>query len=32
MLTRPGKAAEIAGRIAAEYAERSGKTPTVLVP
>jgi len=32
MLTRPGAAADVAGRVASDYAERSGKTPTVLVP
>jgi galactokinase len=32
MLTRPGTAADVARCIAAEYAARAGKTPTVLVP
>jgi galactokinase len=32
MLTRPGTAADVARRIAAEYSSRSGRKPTVLVP
>jgi galactokinase len=32
MLTRPGTAAAGAGRVAADYTARTGKTPTVLVP
>jgi galactokinase len=32
MLARAGTGADVAQRIAASYAERSGRTPTVLVP
>jgi galactokinase len=32
MLVKPGTGAAVASRIAADYAARSGKTPTVLVP
>jgi galactokinase len=32
MLARPGTAAAVAGRVAATYAARTGKAPTVLVP
>lgn len=32
MLTKPGRAREVANAVAAEYAARSGKAPTVLVP
>jgi galactokinase len=32
MLTKPGTASGVAQRIAADYAAKSGKTPTVLVP
>jgi galactokinase len=32
MLARPGRAREAADAIAAEYAAKSGRTPTVLVP
>jgi galactokinase len=32
MLTRPGSSGEVASRIASDYAAKTGKTPTVLVP
>ncbi len=32
MLARPGAAADVARRVAATYARRTGMTPTVLVP
>jgi galactokinase len=32
MLTKLGTAADVAPRIAADYAAKSGKTPTILVP
>jgi galactokinase len=32
LLTRAGTGAAVAGRVARQYAERSGRTPTVLVP
>ena len=32
MLTEPGRGREAAEAVAAEYAARTGKTPTVLVP
>jgi galactokinase len=32
MLTKPGAASDVASRIAADYAGRTGRTPTALVP